>query len=175
MPEIIDLYTADRKKANRTHIRGTKHPDGLYSMVVHVCIFNAQNQMLLQQKSDRKNKNNIWDFSAGGCSLSGETSRQAITRELFEELGISYDFSGEAPYLTTYYKDCFDDVYILRNLDVDVSTLTLQEAEVKAVKWATKEDIFALIDKKKFLPFTKDYIELLFFLNQNGKGFVKNN
>ena len=175
MPEMIDLYTADRKKAKGTYIRGKKHPEGLYSMVCHVCIFNSRNQMLLQQKSDRKNKNNIWDFSAGGCSLAGETSREAMTRELYEEIGISYDFSNETPFLTTYYKDCFDDVYILRNFDIDASTLVLQEAEVKDVMWATKEEIFSLIDKKKFLPFTKDYIELLFFLNQNGKGFVKNN
>ncbi len=174
MPEIMDLYTADRQKAG-THIRGKKHADGLYTMVVHVCIFNSQNQMLLQQKSDRKNRNNIWDFSAGGCSLAGETSREAITRELFEELSIHHDFSGETPYLTTYYKDCFDDVYILQNFDIDPHSLRLQEAEVKDAKWATKEDILKLIDEGQFLPFTRDYIELLFFLNQNGKGFVKNN
>lgn len=174
MPEIMDLYTADRQKAG-THVRGKKHAEGLYTMVVHVYIFNSKNEMLLQQKSDQKNKNNIWDFSAGGCSLSGETSREAITRELFEELGIRHDFSAETPYLTTYYKDCFDDVYILRNVDVDISTLALQKSEVKAAKWATKDDILQLIDEGKFLPFSKDYIELLFFLNQNGKGFVKNN
>ena len=46
--ELFDLYTSDRVKTGRTMIRGEQTPEGFYRMVVHVCIFNPDGQMLIQ-------------------------------------------------------------------------------------------------------------------------------
>ena len=54
-----------------------------------------------------------------------------------------------------------DDVYLVEQ-DVDIDTLTLQESEVQRVKWATIEEIFALLDSGEFIPYYKSLIQLLF-------------
>lgn len=174
LTEVIDLYTIDREKTNETLVRGVNLPNGRYRLVAHVCIFNSKNQMLIQQKATLKNRTNIWDLSAGGSVISGENSRCGIRRELEEELGIEYDFVNEKPSLTVYFKDCIDDIYILRNVDVDIARLSLQEIEVKNVRWADKEQIFLMIDQGIFTQFDKSYIELLFFMNRNGAGCIVN-
>jgi len=40
--------------------------------------------------------------------------------------------------------------------------LTLQESEVQRVKWATIEEIFAMLDTGEFIPYYKSLIQLLF-------------
>lgn len=46
--EQWDIYTADREKTGRTWTRGKKLQDGDYHLVVHVCLFNASGEMLIQ-------------------------------------------------------------------------------------------------------------------------------
>lgn len=174
MSEIIDLYTKDREKTGITTVRGKRIPNNLYKLIVHVCIFNREGKMLIQQKADQKNKSNIWDFSAGGSAVSGENSAEAIRRELKEEIGIDYDFTYIKPRLTVYFGKCFNDIYILRNLEPELSELKLQEEEVKAVKWATKKEILELISQKEFVRYDRSFIELLFFMHRNGEGCIKN-
>ena len=52
--EKWDLYTLDREKTNQVITRGDTIPNDLYHLVVHVCIFNAKNQMLIQQRQSFK-------------------------------------------------------------------------------------------------------------------------
>ena len=52
--EKWNLYTIDRVITNRVITRGDDIPKDLYHLVVHVCIFNAKNQMLIQQRQTFK-------------------------------------------------------------------------------------------------------------------------
>ena len=52
--ELFDLYTEDRVRTGRTMVRGTKVPEGLYRLVVHVCIFDHEGRMLIQQRQPFK-------------------------------------------------------------------------------------------------------------------------
>ena len=52
--ELFDLYTADRVKMNRTMVRGEPVPEGCYRIVVHVCIFDPEGRMLIQQRQPFK-------------------------------------------------------------------------------------------------------------------------
>ena len=52
--ELFDLYTRDRVKTGRTMVRGDKVPEGLYRLVVHVCIFDPEGRMLIQQRQPFK-------------------------------------------------------------------------------------------------------------------------
>ena len=49
--ELWDVYTKDRVKTGKTHRRGDKMEKGEYHLVVHVCIFNSKNQLLIDRKS----------------------------------------------------------------------------------------------------------------------------
>ena len=63
--------------------------------------------------------------------------------------------------MTVNFPTGFDDYYtILR--DVSPDELTLQPQEVRRVKWASREEIFEMIDSGEFIPYYKSMIGLLF-------------
>ena len=104
--ETWDAYDVDRIPTGKSVIRGAKHPEGLYHMVVHVAIFSTDGRLLIQQRCTQKATfPEKWDVTVGGSALSGETSRQAMHRELCEELGIDIDFSDIRPRLTANFED----------------------------------------------------------------------
>jgi isopentenyldiphosphate isomerase len=172
--ELFDLYTADREKTGRTMVRGGVHPEGLYRLVVHVCIFDSQGRMLIQQRQPfKKGWSNLWDISVGGCAIAGDDSRAAAERETREELGLAVDLTGERPSMTIYWERGFDDYYIV-NRDVDLNTLHLQYEEVQRVKWATLQEILEMIDDGRFIPYEKSQIELLFFRRNHRSSHTRN-
>ena len=162
--ELFDLYTADREKTGKTMVRGEPVPDGFYRLVVHVCIFDGEGRMLIQQRQPfKKGWSNLWDVTVGGAAVAGDDSRSAAERETREELGLEIDLKDVRPTITIHWENGFDDCYVL-TLPVDLSTLRLQYEEVQRVKWATKkEEILRMIDDGRFIPYEKSLIELLFF------------
>ena len=161
--ELHDLYTAEREKTGRTMVRGEPVPKGFYRLVVHVCIFDSEGRMLIQQRQPFKEGwSNLWDVTVGGSAVSGDNSRTAAERETREELGLSLDLSQVRPSLTIHWEHGFDDFYLLTQ-PVDLNSLHLQYEEVQAVRWASKDEILRLIDTGEFIPYEKSFIEFLFF------------
>ncbi len=160
--EAWDAYDIDRIPTGRSVIRGEQHSEGLYHMVVHVAIFNSEGKLLIQQRCTQKPTfPEKWDVTVGGSALCGETSRDAMQRELREELGLDIDFSDIRPRLTVNFEDGFDDYYIITN-DVSLDSLHFQAEEVMDARWATLDEIFAMIDSGEFIPFMKSFIAFLF-------------
>ena len=161
--ELFDLYTKDRVKNGRTMVRGEPVPEGCYRIVVHICIFDSEGRMLIQQRQPFKHGwSNMWDITVGGSAIAGDSSRSAAERETREELGLFLDLSAVRPSLTIHWENGFDDYYLLTR-DVDIRSLHLQAEEVQAVCWASKEKILRMIDSGEFIPYEKSLIELLFF------------
>lgn len=161
--ELFDLYTAEREKTDRKMVRGEPTPEGFYRLVVHVCIFDAEGRMLIQQRQPfNRGWSNLWDITVGGSAIAGDSSRSAAERETQEELGLTLDLSDVRSSLTVHWENGFDDYYLL-NRDVDTGSLRLQVEEVPAVRWASKEEILQMIDRGEFIPYEKSLIELLFF------------
>ena len=160
--ELFDLYDANRHPTGETMIRGTPVPEGRYRLVIHVCIFNSNGEMLIQQRQSFKSGwPNLWDLTLGGCVTMGESSQEAARRELSEELGLDADFTGTPPAFTVTFHGGFDDYYILER-DVDVNALRLQYEEVQGAKWAGIEEVFAMLDRSAFIPYKKAFLEFLF-------------
>ena len=161
--ECWDVYDIERNKTGRTMIRGDKFEEGAYHLVVHICIFNSKGEMLIQRRIPTKDKwPNMWDLTVGGSAVKGETSNEAIERELFEEIGLDLDMKNLRPKLTINFLHGFNDIYIVNNIDVDLEKLKLQAEEVAEVSWATKDEILTMIEENKFIPYYKNYISLLF-------------
>lgn len=170
--ELFDLYNSDRKPLGCTMERGTKQPENTYRIVVHCCIFNSDNQMLIQRRQDFKaGWSGMWDITCGGSAVSGENSQTAVQRELSEETGINIDFSDIRPVLSVHFDGGFDDIYAV-NHDIELSDLTLQQEEVAEAKWATEEEILAMINEGIFIPYHEHLIGLLFFM-RNKRGTFK--
>lgn len=168
--ELWDVLTKDRQKTGKTHRRGDKMNPGEYHLVVHACIFNSSSQLLVQQRQTTKKVfPNMWDLSASGCVLTGETSSEAIQREVFEELGLRIDFSNELPYFSICYQDGFDDFYLIQKDDIDITQLVIQKEEVKNVKWATKEEVLEMKETGIMIPYY--FLNTLFQLLGNYSSF----
>lgn len=162
--EILDLYDKDRIKTGETMVRGSQFKENTYHLVVHVCIFNLEGKMLIQQRQPFKDGwPNMWDITVGGSAVSGDTSQLAAEREVYEEIGYKLSLDGIRPSLTINFDKGFDDIYLIQK-DIDISKLKLQYEEVQSVKWASKEEILSMIDEEIFIPYHKSLIDLLFFM-----------
>lgn len=160
--EIWDVYDENRIKTGRTMVRGEPFKEDDYHIVANVCVFNSDGKMLIQQRQPFKEGwSNMWDITAGGSAVAGDSSRDAAEREIMEEIGLEIDLKGVHPKITITIDNCFNDFYVITQ-DVDISSLKLQYEEVQAVKWADAEEIKSLIAENKFIPYHTGFIDLLF-------------
>lgn len=168
--EVWDIYDVFRRPTGRTMLRGETVQEGDYHMVVHVIIFNHAGQMLIQQRqSCKKSWPNHWDISVGGCAIRGENSQQAAMREVREELGLAIDLSATAPDLTLAFPGGFDDMYIVER-ELEPETLRLQVEEVKAARWADREEILRMLKNGEFVTYRPGLIHVLFDLRDHNGG-----
>lgn len=163
--ELWDVYDENRAGTGYTAVRGEGLPAGGYHIVVHICVFNGRGEMLIQQRQPFKHGfPNLWDVSAGGSALAGETSAQAAMRETKEEIGLDIDLSGVRAKFSMSFDEGFDDWYTVEK-DADIASLSLQREEVQAVRWASREEILALIREGKFIPYYESFISMIFDTN----------
>lgn len=162
--ELVDLYDENRAPLGRTAEREGEKAPGEYRTVVHVCLFDGQGRLLIQQRTACKRIwPSCWDVTVGGGVDAGETSRQAAEREVREELGYSLDLQGLRPSVTVNFDGGFDDFFILER-EVDLTTLLLQEEEVQRVRWATLEEIAEM--QGRFIPYPQSFLRFLFDLRK---------
>jgi len=167
--ELWDVYNRDRIKLNKTMRRGDPFEAETYHLVVHACIFNAQEEMLIQQRQPFKaGWPNMWDITVGGSAIAGDTSQTALERELFEELGLKVNLQNVRPHLTINFDTGFDDIYLFEK-EISLEQLHLQYEEVKQVKWASFAEICQKLEEGTFIPYHKSLIQLFFDMkNQYG-------
>ena len=82
--EYLDIYDENACKTGKTIIRGTPVRQGEYSMAVHLYIYNAKGEFLIQKRSkNKKSLPGIWSVTCGAV-VAGENSLQAGIREAQE-------------------------------------------------------------------------------------------
>ncbi|PID83008.1 MAG: hypothetical protein CSB15_00335 [Clostridiales bacterium] len=167
--EKWDLYDKDFNKLEKTMYRGDKVPKNCYRLVVDICIFNSEDKMLIsQRKEDKKHYPNYWEFSASGAVISSEIIEDAIKRETLEEIGLDINDENLRPYITIHSEHSFHNIYMIKK-DLDIKNLKIQETEVKAIKWASKDEIKEMINKNEFMQYQDGIIDLLFsMINKRG-------
>ena len=160
--ELVDLYDENRMPLGKIAGRHAPKGAGEYRMVVHVCIFNSQGRLLIQQRSKEKTAlTNLWDVSAAGGVDAGETSRQGAEREVREELGYALDLSGVRSAVTVNFAGVFDDFFVVTR-DLQIEELTLQKEEVSDVRWATLEEALSMLEDGRFIPYPPSFLHFLF-------------
>ena len=133
--EWNDIYDENRQPTGRVHRRGDHWEPGEYGLVVCVWVYDGRGHLLLTRRAPGKSFAGTWENS-GGAAQAGETSRQAIRRELLEETGI--DAPEEAFELLETGKDrnTFYDFYALKH-PTPLRDIRLQEGETDDVMWAS--------------------------------------
>ena len=144
--ELNDIYDKERNLTGRTHCRGTPWKKGEYGLVVCVWVYDGQGKLLLTRRAPEKSFAGTWENS-GGAAQAGETSLQAITRELREETGIVAQPEEFRLLCSSRDRIAHYDFYCLqRSSDTQV---TLQKGETDAYQWATFDEVHAMIAQKQ--------------------------
>lgn len=132
--ELNDIYDKDRNLTGRVHTRGTSWGPGEYGLVVCVWVYDGRGHLLLTRRAKGKSFAGTWENS-GGAAKAGETSRQAIARELFEETGIRAEESEFELLDTDIDRNTIYDFYALKR-PVSLKEIVLLPGETDGVQWA---------------------------------------
>ncbi|MBO5952736.1 MAG: NUDIX domain-containing protein [Oscillospiraceae bacterium] len=143
--EWNDIYDKDRKLTGRVHKRGTQWRSGEYGLVVCVWVYDGMGKLLLTRRAPGKSFAGTWENS-GGAAKAGETSLQAIARELYEETGIraeedAFEFIGSDRDRNTFY-----DFYCLK-CGVPLEKIVLQPGETDAAQWVSFRQVHRMIEE----------------------------
>ena len=145
--EWNDIYDKDRQLTGRVHKRGTRWGSGEYGLVVCVWVYDGQGRLLLTRRAPEKSFAGTWENS-GGAAKAGETSRQAIARELFEETGIRAEES-EFEYIGSDRDRCtFFDFYCLKR-QTPLEQIVLLPGETDGAQWVTLAQVHEMIEKRQ--------------------------
>jgi len=115
--------------------------------VVCVWVYNDAGRLLLTRRAPEKSFSGTWENS-GGAAKAGETSIQAIRRELFEETGIRAEESEFRLISTGRDRNTHYDFYCIRK-NVSLEALTLLPGETDGARWVTFTQVHELIRRKE--------------------------
>lgn len=133
--EWNDVYDERRCLTGKVHRRGTPWQPGEYGLVVCVWVYDGRGHLLLTRRAKGKSFAGTWENS-GGAAQAGETSRQAIARELFEETGIRAEEEEFELLDSEKDRNTFYDFYCLRR-QVALENVVLLPGETDDVMWAS--------------------------------------
>ena len=111
--------------------------------MVCVWVYDGAGNLLLTRRAPGKSFAGTWENS-GGAAKAGETSRQAIARELFEETGIraaeeEFELLSSDRDRNTYF-----DFYCLKR-QTPLSEIVLLPGETDDVQWASMEQVRQMV------------------------------
>lgn len=141
--EFNDIYDRNRNRTGRIHQRGTRWKFGEYGLVVCVWVYDGNGNILLTRRAPGKSFAGTWENS-GGAAKAGESSRQAIARELFEETGIraeeqEFELLSSERNRHTHY-----DFYCLKR-ETPIEETVLLPGETDAVQWASMDQVREMV------------------------------
>ena len=145
--EFNDIYDKDRNPTGRVHRRGTPWKKGEYGLVVCVWVYDGKGKVLMTRRAPGKTVAGTWENS-GGAAQAGETSLQAIVRELREETGIQAKESEFELLGSHRDRSCHYDFYCLQR-QTPLSGIVLQPGETDAVKWVTFPEVHRMIENRE--------------------------
>ena len=145
--EFNDIYDENRNLTGRLHRRGDRWRKGEYGLVVCVWVYDGHGKLLLTRRAPEKTFAGTWENS-GGAAKAGETSLQAIRRELFEETGIRAEESEFELLDSVKDNASFYDHYCIRR-STPLSQIVLQPGETSAAKWVTFAEVHRMIERKQ--------------------------
>lgn len=157
--ELWDIYDQHKQKTGRTMKRNDWClKEGEYHLTVLGVIARPDGRFLITKRVMTKAWAPGWWEVSGGAAQAGETSREAVIREVYEETGLDVSHC-EGGYLFSYQREnleegdnYFVDIYRFI-LNFDEADIRLQEAETAGYQLATSEEIKSLADQGIFLHY----------------------
>ena len=141
--ELWDAYDADFNKIEGvTLVRGEEpsFPDDLFHLVCDILVRHTDGTYLLMQRDPRKAYGGMWEASAGGSALRGETPADAARRELAEETGIiASDLIEVGRIADKSHHSVYAEFLCVTDWDKD--KIQLQEGETVNYRWVSADEL----------------------------------
>jgi isopentenyl-diphosphate delta-isomerase len=157
--EIFDVVNAADKIVGKATRKDT-HKKGLLHRSVFFFIMDKKGRIFVNQRSKLKEfYSSYWSIVFGGHVNSGESYESAVIREAEEEAGIKAN-----PIFLSDYKKRFNkkDPENVKVYAFEIKHMPILDSkEVIGGKFMTIEELEKKLKKEKFLPETKDILELL--------------
>ena len=162
--EFNDVYDKNRKLTGKVHRRGTHWHLGEFGLVVCVWVHDGKGNLLLTRRASGKSYAGTWE-NTGGAVKAGESSRQAIARELFEETGIRAKDEEFELIDCNRSRNFHFDHYCLKK-EIPIEQIKLLPGETDGVQWASLEKVSQMVRDGKICKiigrqFHRQYGEIL--------------
>jgi mutator protein MutT len=159
--EIWDIYNNKRQRTGRTAVREAGLNPGEFHIVVFGIVKNGMGQFILSKRSSEKTFAGTWEVT-GGSVTTGESSYEAVVREIKEEIGLTLVSEGKQIDSFVVESECshFVDIWLFEE-EFYLEELTCQEGEVSEIQIASKEKIIELFEKGEFMPGAKKVMECI--------------
>lgn len=144
---VAELWDAYNNKFNIisdiTLVRGEPIPEGIYHLVCEIIVKHIDGTFLMMQRDYRKNYGGMWEVTAGGSVLKGETPLLGAIRELKEETGLA---ATDIKEIKRIVHDVHHSLYVvyLCVTDCEKDTIVLQEGETIAYKWIDRKSLMEM-------------------------------
>lgn len=154
--EIVQIVDGDNNELKSVP-RRIMRQQGLIHRACYILVFNDQDELFLQKRTDTKDLYpSCWDVAAGGVVLAGESYELSAERELVEELGVAVQHFTHL--FDQYFEKEENRVWGRIFSCVHNGPFVLQKEEVADGFFMDVSAIFALSEKEDFTP---DGIEIL--------------
>ena len=143
--ELWDAYNSNFEKIEGlTLIREEqdKIPQGVYHLVCEILVRHTDGTYLLMKRDPTKPLfPNMWEATAGGSALKGDSPVEGAMRELREETGIEAETLEQLDW--SLGKTCIHCRYLcVTNCAKD--SIKLQEGETCDYRWVSAEEVLAM-------------------------------
>ncbi|MBQ3697914.1 MAG: NUDIX hydrolase [Spirochaetales bacterium] len=156
--ELWDIYDINKNKTGRTMIRNDwTMKEGDYYLSVLGVIHRPDGRFLITRRAmDKAWAPGWWEIPGGGVK-AGETSFEAVCREVLEETGVDVS-KAEGGYRFCYHRENKGQNYIVDiyrfEMNITDKDVRLQTDEDIDGKFATLDEIKAIAEEGKFLHYS---------------------
>ncbi|SER76568.1 shikimate kinase [Lachnobacterium bovis] len=157
--EKWDIYDRNKKKTGRTMNRNDWNMnDGDFHLTVIGIVQRQDGRFVVTKRIEtKKYAPGAWEISGGGA-MAGETSREAIIREIKEEIGLDVS-KAKGGLVHTYMREnpqegdnYFVDIYKFY-MDYDENDVKIQSTEISEFKFVNSDEVQELAQKEEFLHY----------------------
>ena len=157
--EYWDIYDKNKQPTGRTMLKNDWClADGEYHLTVLGVVARTDGKFLITKRVMTKRWAPGWWEVSGGAAMAGESSLEAVRREVLEETGLDVT-DADGGYVFTYHREnpgegdnYFVDIYKFI-MDFDEADVKIQAAEADGFMLADAEQIKALADEGIFLHY----------------------
>ncbi|MBO6881758.1 NUDIX domain-containing protein [Winogradskyella sp.] len=169
MDEYIDIVTKEGQPTGKTALKSEAHKNGWYHNTIHLWLYTKKGEILLQQRSHKKNIHPLlWDVSAAGHIDAGESFIDGALRETKEEIGLALKPENLQKIGTFLHETSYGEIQdnefhqvFIAELKVGLNKLQPQEDEVEALKLVSFDEFKKLLKHSEtnhhFIPSNKSY------------------